>query len=148
MQKAPILSTFAATRYPGGRWCADYQFQCANRLCVSQGWVCDGVDDCGDDSDEQLSLCLNITCEMPTRFRCANGYCIYAGLLCNLMDDCGDGSDEKEDLCRDPTRPPCTLEELKCTNGYCVPLPYVCDHNDNCGDLTDEMGCSEYHTNK
>uniref|UniRef100_A0A3B3E196 Low-density lipoprotein receptor-related protein 2 n=1 Tax=Oryzias melastigma TaxID=30732 RepID=A0A3B3E196_ORYME len=133
------------TRYPGGRWCADYQFQCANRLCVSQGWVCDGVDDCGDDSDEQLSLC-NITCEMPTRFRCANGYCIYAGLLCNLMDDCGDGSDEKEDL-REPTRPPCTLEEFKCTNGYCVPLPYVCDHNDNCGDLTDEMGCFGHDRN-
>uniref|UniRef100_A0A3Q2DFF2 Low density lipoprotein receptor-related protein 2b n=1 Tax=Cyprinodon variegatus TaxID=28743 RepID=A0A3Q2DFF2_CYPVA len=127
------------TRFPDGRWCPPLQFQCANTLCVSQSWVCDGVDDCGDRSDEVLSLC-NVTCEMPTKFRCENGYCIYAGLMCNMKDDCGDGSDEKEDL-REPTLPPCTLEEFKCTNGHCVALPYVCDHNDNCGDRTDEMGC-------
>ncbi|XP_028331825.1 low-density lipoprotein receptor-related protein 2 [Gouania willdenowi] len=134
--------TRCPTRFPGGRWCPPSQFQCANRLCVSQGWVCDGVDDCGDRSDEQLSLCLNITCEMPSKFRCANNYCIYSGLLCNKKDDCGDGSDEKEDICREPTLPPCTLQEFKCTNGHCVALPYVCDHNDNCGDRTDEMGCN------
>lgn len=52
-----ILPTFPATRYPGGRWCRPNQFQCANRLCVSPSWVCDGVDDCGDRSDEVLSLC-------------------------------------------------------------------------------------------
>jgi len=46
---------------------------------------------------------------------------------------------------REPTLPPCTLDEFKCTNGHCVALPYVCDHNDNCGDRTDELGCSEYH---
>ncbi|TDG98033.1 hypothetical protein EPR50_G00214030 [Perca flavescens] len=137
--------TSCPTRYPGGRWCAQNQFQCANRLCVNQGWVCDGFDDCGDRSDEQLSLCLNVTCEMPSRFRCANGYCIYSGLLCNQKDDCGDGSDEKEELCREPTLPPCTLEEFKCTNGHCVALPYVCDHNDNCGDRTDELGCNFGH---
>ncbi|XP_015230707.1 PREDICTED: low-density lipoprotein receptor-related protein 2-like [Cyprinodon variegatus] len=134
--------TTCPTRFPDGRWCPPLQFQCANTLCVSQSWVCDGVDDCGDRSDEVLSLCLNVTCEMPTKFRCENGYCIYAGLMCNMKDDCGDGSDEKEDLCREPTLPPCTLEEFKCTNGHCVALPYVCDHNDNCGDRTDEMGCN------
>lgn len=46
-----------ATRYPGGRWCPQDEFECSNHLCVSQSWVCDGADDCGDDSDEQLSLC-------------------------------------------------------------------------------------------
>ncbi|CDQ90704.1 unnamed protein product [Oncorhynchus mykiss] len=133
------------TRYPGGRWCPNHQFQCANKLCVYENWVCDGNDDCGDHSDEELILCLNITCEMPSRFRCANGYCIYSGNLCNQKDDCGDGSDEKEDLCREPTLAPCTLQEFKCTNGQCVALPYVCDHNDNCGDLTDEIGCNFGH---
>lgn len=46
-----------ATRYPGGRWCPSHQFQCNNKLCVNQQWVCDGFNDCGDRSDEQLSLC-------------------------------------------------------------------------------------------
>ena len=27
-------------------------FQCASCDCVPKGYVCDGVDDCGDDSDE------------------------------------------------------------------------------------------------
>lgn len=49
---------------------------------------------------------------------------------------------------REPTLPPCTLEEFKCSNGHCVPLPYVCDHNDNCGDLTDELGCSKLQNGK
>lgn len=44
---------------------------------------------------------------------------------------------------REPTLPPCTLEQFKCTNGHCVDKQYVCDHNDNCGDRTDELGCSE-----
>lgn len=44
---------------------------------------------------------------------------------------------------REPTQPPCTLEQFKCTNGNCVDKQYVCDHNDNCGDRTDELGCSE-----
>lgn len=44
---------------------------------------------------------------------------------------------------REPTQPPCTLEQFKCTNGNCVAKQYVCDHNDNCGDRTDELGCSE-----
>uniref|UniRef100_A0A672JCA6 Low density lipoprotein receptor-related protein 2b n=1 Tax=Salarias fasciatus TaxID=181472 RepID=A0A672JCA6_SALFA len=137
--------TKCPTRYPGGRWCEESLFQCTNHMCVSQSWVCDGFDDCGDESDEQLSLCLNVTCEMPTKFRCANGYCIFAGQLCNQQDDCGDGSDEDEELCREPTLPPCTLQEFKCTNGHCVALQYVCDHNDNCGDRTDEMGCNYGH---
>lgn len=46
-----------ATRYPGGRWCPSNQFQCDNKLCVNQQWVCDGFNDCGDRSDEQLNLC-------------------------------------------------------------------------------------------
>lgn len=52
-----IFPIFPATRYPGGRYCPEHQFQCANHICVNQGWVCDGIDDCGDRSDEQLNLC-------------------------------------------------------------------------------------------
>ena len=50
-----------ATRFPGGRWCPDHQFQCKNLLCVNQNWVCDGFNDCGDRSDEDLSLCCKGT---------------------------------------------------------------------------------------
>lgn len=59
--KSVFFTSTTATRYPGGRWCHPDQFECSNHLCVSQSWVCDGTDDCGDRSDEQLSLC----CEKP-----------------------------------------------------------------------------------
>ncbi|KAK2884772.1 hypothetical protein Q8A73_021246 [Channa argus] len=107
---------------------------------------CDGVDDCGDLFDKQLSYCCeinitNITYEMLTRFLCANSYYIYASRLCGRKGDRGDGSDEREELCPEPTLPPCTLEEFKCTDKQCVAIPYICDHNDNCGDHTDVLCC-------
>lgn len=38
---------------------ATYQFTCKNKLCKSLFWVCDSVNDCGDNSDElQCSECL------------------------------------------------------------------------------------------
>jgi hypothetical protein len=44
-------------RFPGGRYCAESRFECGNHLCVNQGDLCDGTDDCGDNSDESPSLC-------------------------------------------------------------------------------------------
>lgn len=35
-----------------GKVCDAYTFQCANGVCVSLEWKCDGMDDCGDYSDE------------------------------------------------------------------------------------------------
>lgn len=35
-----------------GKVCDAYTFQCANGACVSLEWKCDGMDDCGDYSDE------------------------------------------------------------------------------------------------
>ena len=44
-------------RFPGGRYCPESKFECGNHLCVNQGDLCDGTDDCGDKSDESPSLC-------------------------------------------------------------------------------------------
>lgn len=32
--------------------CRQYEFQCSNRRCVDERVKCDGVNDCGDNSDE------------------------------------------------------------------------------------------------
>ena len=37
--------------------CGSNQFRCASQACINQDRVCDFSDDCGDYSDEALSVC-------------------------------------------------------------------------------------------
>lgn len=61
--------------------------------------MCNGVDNCGDGSDENNhTLCANrpkICPNIFTDFKCANHHCIKRDKICNREDDCGDNSDER-----------------------------------------------------
>lgn len=53
MQPSNVPVCFlSATPSEFGKVCDAYTFQCANGVCVSLEWKCDGMDDCGDYSDE------------------------------------------------------------------------------------------------
>lgn len=41
----------------GAFFCRPDEFLCNNTLCKLHSWVCDGEDDCGDNSDEDVELC-------------------------------------------------------------------------------------------
>lgn len=99
-------------------------FRCQNdRVCLQVSKRCDGVNNCGDNSDELNcrmcwrpspfhEICTFLGCKrnisyastetppaVPTcekdEFLCANHRCISATLRCNLFNDCEDsGSDE------------------------------------------------------
>ncbi|NWY07644.1 LRP2 protein, partial [Nothoprocta ornata] len=69
--------------------CLPGQWQCRNRLCVMRRWKCDGVDHCGDSSDEDVCA----PCP-PGMVRCDEGKCILEALMCDGEDDCLDGTDE------------------------------------------------------
>lgn len=43
--------------------CDELSFQCQNGVCISLIWKCDGMDDCGDDSDE--ANCGKETSDLP-----------------------------------------------------------------------------------
>lgn len=37
--------------------CEASKFHCRNGKCISRMWACDGDDDCGDNSDEEVKYC-------------------------------------------------------------------------------------------
>lgn len=48
----PLMSLHAAQDPEFHRTCDQFSFQCQNGVCISLVWKCDGMDDCGDYSDE------------------------------------------------------------------------------------------------
>ncbi|OWF56210.1 scavenger receptor cysteine-rich type 1 protein M130-like [Mizuhopecten yessoensis] len=75
--------------------CGHSKHECSNRHCVPLTSVCNGINDCGDNSDEvhcplaSLGICVPLL-----QFQCRNKRCISILNFCNGKDDCGDGSDE------------------------------------------------------
>lgn len=83
------LSAAAASCSGRGR------YQCENGRCVSMDVVCNGVDNCGDASDENNhTLCHSMAPLSHCEFVCDNKKCVRDALVCNYVDDCGDSSDE------------------------------------------------------
>uniref|UniRef100_A0A8C2ZW79 trypsin n=1 Tax=Cyclopterus lumpus TaxID=8103 RepID=A0A8C2ZW79_CYCLU len=66
-------------------------FTCANKKCVSLDQTCNGVDDCGDRSDEMCcKKCRNRS------FRCRTGVCVPEEAVGDGELDCLDGADESQ----------------------------------------------------
>ncbi|XP_066878606.1 low-density lipoprotein receptor-related protein 2-like [Kogia breviceps] len=69
--------------------CLAGQWQCSNEVCVPDHWRCDGIDHCGDSSDE--GGCASCPEGMVG---CDEGRCILESLMCDGDADCTDGTDE------------------------------------------------------
>ncbi|XP_033097493.1 suppressor of tumorigenicity 14 protein-like isoform X2 [Anneissia japonica] len=107
--------------------CKDNQFTCDNDKCIPWHWECDGINDCGDNSDENNCGCKN------NQYTCNNGNCIRSNWECDNFDDCGDNSDE--DHCG------CQSNQFTCDNSNCIYDFWECDNYDDCGDNSDEQYC-------
>lgn len=66
--------------------------------CLSSQYVCDGIKDCQDGSDETELMCIISTCPENT-FRCKYGGCLPIKRACDNVVDCVDGSDEIAAIC-------------------------------------------------
>ncbi|XP_033629412.1 low-density lipoprotein receptor-related protein 2-like isoform X2 [Asterias rubens] len=108
-----------------------------NYRCIPSWAVCNGVDNCRDNSDE-------VGCEQRTcasgEFRCDETKCIPGQWLCDFTADCDDGTDEDETCLHRE----CSESEFRCATNQCIPNRWVCDHDDDCGDLSDELACLNY----
>uniref|UniRef100_A0A3Q1ID25 Sortilin-related receptor n=1 Tax=Anabas testudineus TaxID=64144 RepID=A0A3Q1ID25_ANATE len=139
-----------------GKVCDAYTFQCANRVCVSLEWKCDGMDDCGDYSDEANCDTVMLLSSAPTdvpgcsryfQYECRNGRCIPTWWKCDGENDCGDWSDEAQ--CTDGVTPhtvpsgpaTCSPNRFHCGSGACIINTWVCDGYADCPDGSDEFGC-------
>ncbi|KAG8223526.1 hypothetical protein J437_LFUL002576 [Ladona fulva] len=91
--------------------CRMGEFQCSNGRCIPKKWVCDRVDDCDDNSDE--NHCSSQTSDATYR---------TFGLGTTSEPEAG----------------PC--EQFLCTSGECLPYDSVCDGKNDCSDESDEGG--------
>ncbi|KAL4642178.1 low-density lipoprotein receptor-related protein 3 isoform X4 [Arapaima gigas] len=88
--------------------CQSDEFLCGNGKCLPRAWRCNGLDECGDGTDERS--CAPPPTESPpglcppATFPCAQGQsvrCLAETLRCDGGHDCADGSDEAS--CPDTT---------------------------------------------
>lgn len=75
--------------------CGIHAFRCKNRRCVPKSLVCDGVDNCGDGSDEAFCSKNLSKCHPITEFQCERDtFCISKQFRCDGEPNCSDDSDE------------------------------------------------------
>ncbi|XP_057339605.1 serine protease nudel [Microplitis mediator] len=111
--------------------CTPTQLTCVTGYCIPKDKYCDGVDDCGDGSDEPIGCGCRDYLDLTAKHR-----------ICNGVRDCLDKSDEAQEICG------CLPGSYKCHNStnpngddYCFPYDFVCDGERDCPNGEDESRC-------
>ena len=104
------------------------KFVCDTGQVIPAAWRCDGVNDCGDGSDEKVNG------SQPICFQCDDDQLQLAETRCNGVNDCSDGSDEKVN----GSQPIC----FQCDDDQLQLAETRCNGVNDCGDGSDELVCN------
>lgn len=110
-QAAAVLEALASPgfKYPGYSTgcpsdliCGSSQYTCVNKNCVDVENLCDGTDDCGDGSDEDINLtkdlCGDVEC--VTHVQCdGDAYCNSENVCVEPCGSCTDDADAIDGTC-------------------------------------------------
>jgi len=101
--------------------------QCADGTEIPESWVDDGMNDCGDCSDEISTACAG-ECIGSTEFIFA--HCLTDQEFPEIV--------KKKKKTEEETR------SFVCANGETLPFSYICDGDNDCDDCSDEEanGCT------
>ena len=148
----PGDDTTANPTQPPSSTCGSNEFQCLtgksdydNTNCIRDTWLCDGMADCQDGSDEgQAADCAKFCA--ADEFNCASSYtwkrpCMKDRFVCDGSTDCVDGSDESDATCKSELT--CKSDEFLCaSDNKCIPASNKCDSVRDCTGSEDERDCT------
>ena len=99
--------------------CSSSEFPCDNGTCIPSDHHCNGVDNCGDGSDEWV---------------CPDSGELDLDVITDLVEDNVTDPDESD-------TGGCGPDEFECENGVCIPTVWQCNEDNDCGDWSDELSC-------
>lgn len=117
----------------GQHTCETNSFQCLTGHCIPKRWVCDGDDDCQDDSDEDTKLCGKCT---GCREFLLHAY--WRSVL-SLPPSAAELNGARVVF---PEGKQCN--GFLCSNHTCLPATAHCNGIQECSDGADEHNCGEY----